>query len=128
MISYCALGVKLLSKCRFHFKMLRGSSLNDLESGINNGSWKTAALIKKASYYYYIWKKRVLYDLYQGAVMLLSFSLSMKVLFMRAITDNLFSILNFALLLCRSAHLLSRYRPRCPIIAVTRSPQVHSAL
>lgn len=32
----------------FTFKMLRGSGLNDLESGINNGSWKTAALITKS--------------------------------------------------------------------------------
>lgn len=48
LISYCALGVKLLSKCRFYFKMLRGSSLSDLESRINNGSWKTAALITKS--------------------------------------------------------------------------------
>ena len=33
----------------------------------------------------------------------------------------------FPLHLSRAAHLLSRYRPRCPIISITRSPQVQSA-
>lgn len=120
----------------------RGRSLNALERGFNNRAWTTAASIIKSdllsleSIRYTVCRKRTknrvqalksrsgsCYEEHWSSI----FPLSMNVLIMRAITDDLFSVLNFALRLCRSAHLLSRYRPRCPIVAVTRSPQVHSA-